>query len=181
MASNEERITEHKGNDSILFGFEQELKSITVRNGDSARFEAKIRLISTSSNIHIDRTLLNIEWRLNDMRIISDANSRYQFDSIPGQNLYWMDIRQCEQYDEGVYTICISYDHGKFHDESSAYLFVDSEFYFENKYSIGSISKIYDLDSILFYRRNIYRLFYLRLSCRRKVRIIRQNVIYYVR
>jgi len=136
MASNEERITEHKGNDSILFGFEQELKSITVRNGDSARFEAKIRLISTSSNIHIDRTLLNIEWRLNDIRIISDENSRYHFDSIPGQNLYWMDIRQCEQHDEGVYTICISYDHEKFHDESSAYLFVDSEFYFENKYSI---------------------------------------------
>ena len=133
MASDEERIgkfihiDEHQRSDSILFGFEHELKSITVRYGDSARFEAKIRLISTSSNISIDRSLLNIEWRLNDTPIVTDDNSRYRFDSIPEENLYWMDIRQCEQQDEGVYTIYISYDHGRLHDESSAYLFVDSE------------------------------------------------------
>jgi hypothetical protein len=137
MASNEEERVptfvhideqnQHKRNDLILFGFEQELKSITVRNGDSARFEAKIRLISTSSSIQIDRSLLNIEWRLNDRRITADNNSRYYFNSIPEENLYWMDIRQCEQQDEGVYTVYISYDHERFHDESSAYLFVDSE------------------------------------------------------
>jgi hypothetical protein len=142
MASNEERIpkfvhideqNENKQNQLILFGFEQELKSITVRNGDSARFEVKIRLISTNSNIQIDRSLLNIEWRLNDRPIIIDNNSRYRFNSIQEENIYWMDIRQCEQEDEGVYTIYISYDHEKFHDESSAYLFVDSEFIFKNK------------------------------------------------
>ncbi|CAF3722380.1 unnamed protein product, partial [Adineta steineri] len=135
MAFNEERIPKFihvdeedksKENTLILFGFEQELKSITVRHGDSARFEAKIRLLSTTSNIQIDRSLLNIQWRLNDIPIISDEKSRYRFDSLPGENLYWMDIRQCEQEDEGVYTISISYDHEKFHDESSAYLFVDS-------------------------------------------------------
>ncbi|CAF1351147.1 unnamed protein product [Rotaria sordida] len=135
MASDEDRVPKfvhideqygNKGNDPILFGFEQELKSVTVRYGDSARFEAKIRLISTSSNIQIDRSLLNIEWRLNDIRITSDNDSRYRFDSIQEENLYWMDIRQCEQQDEGVYTIYISYDHDKYHDESSAYLFVDS-------------------------------------------------------
>jgi hypothetical protein len=137
MASNEgERVPkfvhidehyERRQSDLILFGFEQELKSITVRNGDSARFEAKIRLLSTSSSIQIDRSLLTIEWRLNDTLIISDQNSRYRFNSIPEENLYWMDIRKCEQEDEGVYTIYISYDHEKFHEESSAYLFVDSE------------------------------------------------------
>ncbi|CAF1296577.1 unnamed protein product, partial [Rotaria sordida] len=135
MASDEDRVPKfvhideqygNKGNDPILFGFEQELKSVTVRYGDSARFEAKIRLTSTSSNIQIDRSLLNIEWRLNDIRITSDNDSRYRFDSIQEENLYWMDIRQCEQQDEGVYTIYISYDHDKYHDESSAYLFVDS-------------------------------------------------------
>lgn len=144
MTSNEERIpkfvhideqNENQSNDTILFGFEQELKSITIRNGDSARFEAKIRLIPINSNIKIDRSLLNIEWRLNDIRITVDNNTRYRFDSIPEENLYWMDIRQCEQEDEGVYTIYISYDHGKFHEESSAYLFVDSEFILRiNKY-----------------------------------------------
>lgn len=133
MASDEERLPkivpfdEQKRTHMIIFGFEQELKSITVRNGDSARFEAKIRLISTDSNIYIDRSLLKVEWRLNDIRLPMDENSRYRFDSIVEENLYWMDIRQCEQDDEGVYTIFISYDHEQFHDESSAYLFVDSE------------------------------------------------------
>jgi hypothetical protein len=140
MASNEERIQKFvhidEQKDLILFGFEQELKSITVRNGDSARFEAKIRLISTNSNIQIDRSLLNIEWRLNDIRITANNNTRYRFDSMPEENIYYMDIRQCEQEDEGVYTIYISYDHENFHDESSAYLFVDSEFILRiNKYS----------------------------------------------
>lgn len=137
MASDEERIPkfvqfdeqhENKHNDTILFGFEQELKSVTVPCGDSARFEARIRLMSTSSSIKIDRSLLNIEWRLNDIIITKDDNSRYRFGSIQEENLYWLDIRQCEQTDEGVYTINISYDHEKFRDESSAYLFVDSEF-----------------------------------------------------
>ena len=32
---------EYKRNDSIQIGFEQELKSIRVREGDSARFEAR--------------------------------------------------------------------------------------------------------------------------------------------
>lgn len=134
MASDEERLPkivpfdEHQRTHMIIFGFEQELKSITVRNGDSARFEAKIRLLSTDSNLHIDRSLLKIEWRLNDIRLSPEGNSRYRFDSLSEENLYWMDIRQCEQEDEGVYTIFISYDHEQFHDESSAYLFVDSEF-----------------------------------------------------
>jgi hypothetical protein len=110
--------------DSMLFGFEQELKSITLRQGDSARFEAKIYFPSSAG---IDRALINVEWRLNDLRITSDDNPRYRFDSLPDENLYWMDIRQCEQDDEGVYTIYISYDHERYHDESSAYLFVDSE------------------------------------------------------
>lgn len=136
MASNDERTPkfvhideqgESHGNDSILFGFEQELKSITIRNGDSARFEAKIRLLSTNSNVKIDRSLLTIEWRLNDQRITLETNARYRFDSFPEENLYRMDIRQCEQEDEGVYTIYISYDQNKYSDESSAYLFVDSE------------------------------------------------------
>ncbi|CAF2141985.1 unnamed protein product, partial [Rotaria magnacalcarata] len=135
MASDEDRIPkfvnidEQYGSnraDSILFGFEQELKSVTVREGDSARLEAKIRLLSTSSNIQIDRSLLHVEWRLNDTHITSDHNPRYRFNSISEENLYWMDIRLCEQQDEGVYTIYISYDHDRFHDESSAYLFVDS-------------------------------------------------------
>jgi hypothetical protein len=38
-----------------------------------------------------------------------------------------MDIQQCQQQDEKVYTISISYDNGRLHDESSAYLFVDGE------------------------------------------------------
>jgi hypothetical protein len=148
MASNEERSpkfvhiderNENQRNELILFGFEQELKSITVRNGDSARFAAKIRLISTNSNIQIDRSLLKIEWRLNDILLTANLNSRYRFNSIVEENLYWMDIRQCEQEDEGVYTISISYDHENFHDESSAYLFVDSEFILTiNPYSIAS-------------------------------------------
>lgn len=134
MASNEERLPkivpfdEQNRTHMIIFGFEQELKSITVRNGDSARFEAKIRLLSTDTNIHIDRSLLKIEWRLNDQRLPLEDNARYRFDFIAEENLYWMDIRQCEQEDEGVYTLFISYDHEQFHDESSAYLFVDSEF-----------------------------------------------------
>lgn len=134
MASNEERLPkivpldEQNRTHMIILGFEQELKSITVRNGDSARFEAKIRLLSTNANIHIDRSLLTIEWRLNDRPLPMDQNIRYRFDFIAEENLYWMDIRQCEQEDEGVYTIFISYDHEQFHDESSAYLFVDSEF-----------------------------------------------------
>ncbi|CAF1641227.1 unnamed protein product, partial [Adineta ricciae] len=135
MASNDERVpkfvhvgdeSQLQGNEPILFGFEQELKSITVRHGDSARFEAKIRLISMLSSVQIDRSLLTVEWRLNDEPLAHDEYSRYHRGSIPGENLYWMDVRQCEQEDEGVYTICISYDHGKFRDESSAYLFVDS-------------------------------------------------------
>ncbi|CAF4554950.1 unnamed protein product, partial [Rotaria socialis] len=116
---------EYKRNDSIQIGFEQELKSITVRHGDSARFEAKIRLISISSSKSIDRSLLNIEWRLNDICIKNDNNSKYQFGSLPEESRYWMDIRQCQQQDEKVYTIHISFDNGKLHDESSAYLFVD--------------------------------------------------------
>jgi len=169
MASNEEHISKDvhidEQNNSIILGFEQELKSITVRNGDSARFEAKIRLISTNSNIQIDRSLLNIEWRLNDKRITANNNLRYRFDSIPNENLYWIDIRQCEQEDEGVYTIYISYDHEKFHDESSAYLFVDSEFILKiNKYSITLESKTrnYYLDCLFFAlgkKRNISLLF----------------------
>jgi hypothetical protein len=77
MASDEDRmakfihIDEHQRTDSILFGFEHELKSITVRYGDSARFEAKIRLISSSSSISIDRSLLNIEWQM----LIQDIDS----------------------------------------------------------------------------------------------------------
>ncbi len=39
-----------------------------------------------------------------------------------------MIIQQCQQQDEKVYTIYISYDNGRLHDESSAYLFVDSKF-----------------------------------------------------
>ena len=115
---------QHHRDDSMPFGFEQELKSITLRQGDSARFEAKIYF---SSSTTIDRALINVEWRLNDLRITSDDNPRYRFDALADENLYWMDIRQCEQDDEGVYTIYISYDHERYHDESSAYLFVDSE------------------------------------------------------
>ena len=118
---------EYKRNDSIQIGFEQELKSMTVRKGDSARFEAKIRLISISSCKSIDRSLLHIEWRLNDICIKNFNNSKYQFGSIAEENRYWIDIQQCQQEDEKVYTIYISYDHGTLHDESSAYLFVDSK------------------------------------------------------
>ena len=136
MASDEDRApkfvhmdewNDSKLNSSILFGFEQGLKSVTVGSGDSARFEAKIRLMSTSSNVQINPSLVYVEWRLNDIPITSNANSRYRFGSIQGENLYWMDIRHCEPQDEGVYTIYINYDSEKFHDESSAYLFVDSE------------------------------------------------------
>jgi len=162
MASNEERIPKFvhidEEKDLILFGFEQELKSITVRNGHSARFEAKIRLISTSSNIQIDRSLLNIEWRLNDINLTANNNTRYRFDSIPEENIYYMDIQQCDQEDEGVYTIHISYDHEKYHDESSAYLFVDSEFILRiNKYSNALESQ-----------RNEKLLFRLSSFCRQK-------------
>ncbi|CAF3575459.1 unnamed protein product [Adineta steineri] len=117
---------EYKRNDSIQIGFEQELKSLTVHYGDSARFEAKIRLISTSSCQPIDRTLLRIEWRLNDISITNDNSSKYQFGCLHDENRFWMDIRQCQQQDEKVYTIYISYDNGKLHDESSAYLFLNS-------------------------------------------------------
>ncbi|CAF4759150.1 unnamed protein product [Rotaria magnacalcarata] len=120
---------EYKRSDSIQIGFEQELKSITVRHGDSARFEAKIRLISISSSKSIDRSLLNIEWRLNDICIENDNNSKYQFGCLQEESRYWMDIRQCQQQDEKVYTIHISFDNGKLHDESSAYLFVDNILY----------------------------------------------------
>jgi hypothetical protein len=117
---------EYKRNDSIQIGFEQELKSLTVHQGDSARFEAKI-----SSCKSINRSLLNIEWRLNDICIKNDKNnSKYQFGCIIEENRYWMDIQQCQQQDEKVYTIYISYDNGKLHDESSAYLFVDSKLNF---------------------------------------------------
>jgi len=118
---------EYKRNDSIQIGFEQELKSLTVDQGDSARFEAKI-----SSCKSIDRSLLNIEWRLNDICIKNDSNnSKYQFGCLIEENRYWMDIQQCQQQDEKVYTIYISYDNGRLHDESSAYLFVDSKFFFK--------------------------------------------------
>ncbi|CAF4132979.1 unnamed protein product, partial [Rotaria sp. Silwood2] len=117
---------EYKRNDSIQIGFEQELKSITVHSGDSARFEAKIRLISVSSCKIIDRSLLNIEWRLNDICIKNDNNFKYQFGSTPEENRYWMVIQKCQQQDEKVYTIYISYDNGTLHDESSAYLFVNN-------------------------------------------------------
>jgi hypothetical protein len=119
---------EYKRNDTIQIGFEQELKSLTVHHGDSARFEAKIRLISISSCKSIDQSLLNIEWRLNDICITNNNNSKYQFGSIPEENRYWMDIKQCHQQDEKVYTVYISYDDGRLHDESSAYLFIDSKF-----------------------------------------------------
>ena len=133
MASEEERVPkfvhldEQQRHDAILFGFERELKSITVRLGDSARFEVKLRLSSTSSSVPIDRSRLHVEWRLNDQRITTEDNARYRFDSLPEENLYWMDVRQCEQQDEGVYTVYISYDNERFQEESSAYLFVDSE------------------------------------------------------
>lgn len=118
---------EYKRNDSIQIGFEQELKSLTVQHGDSARFEAKIRLISISSCKSIDQSLLNIEWRLNDICIRTDNNWKYQFGCKPEENRYWMEIQKCQQQDEKVYTIYISYDNGTLHDESSAYLFVDSK------------------------------------------------------
>jgi hypothetical protein len=118
---------EYKRNDSIQIGFEQELKSLTVHHGDSARFEAKIRLISISSCKPIDRSLLHVEWRLNDISIITNNNSKYQFGCQSEENRYWMDIQHCQQQDEKVYTISISYDNGRLHDESSAYLFVDGE------------------------------------------------------
>lgn len=136
MASDEERtpkfvpLDESDGqrrSDTVLFGFENELKSVTIRQGDSARFEAKLRLLSILSGVPIDRALLKTEWRLNDRPITPADNPRYHFDSFPDQNLYWMDIRHCEQEDEGVYTLSISYDHGRLEEESSAYLFVDSE------------------------------------------------------
>jgi hypothetical protein len=115
---------EYKRNDSIQIGFEQELKSLTVHHGESARFEAKI-----ASSKSIDRSLLNIEWRLNDICITNDNNSKYQFGCLPEENRYWMIIQQCQQQDEKVYTIFMSYDNGKLHDESSAYLFVDRKFF----------------------------------------------------
>lgn len=122
----EQQQDEYKRNDSIQIGFEQELKSLTVNHGDSARFEAKI-----SSCKSIDRLLLNIEWRLNDVCITND-NSKYEFGCLIEENRYYMIIKNCQQQDEKVYTISINYDNGKLHDESSAYLFVDSK-YFEKK------------------------------------------------
>lgn len=112
---------DYKRTESIQIGFEQELKSLTVNHGDSARFEAKI-----SSCRSIDRSLLHIEWRLNDICILNNPdNSKYQFGSFSDENRYWMEIQQCQQQDEKVYTIHISYDNGRLHDESSAYLFVN--------------------------------------------------------
>jgi hypothetical protein len=125
LSHNDEQ-DEYKRNDSIQIGFEQALKSLTVHHGDSAKFEAKL-----SSCKSIDRTLLNIEWRLNDICIKNDNNnnnSKYQFGCLPEENRYWMIIQQCQQQDEKVYTIYISYDNGRLHDESSAYLFVNRKF-----------------------------------------------------
>ncbi|CAF3618249.1 unnamed protein product [Rotaria sordida] len=132
---------EYKRNDSIQIGFEQELKSITVCTGDSARFEAKIRLISISSYKTIDRSLLHIEWRLNDICIKNDNNFKYQFGSIPEENRYWMDIQHCQQQDEKVYTIYIGYDNETLHDESSAYLFVNNVTTEIEEQSIQTIQK----------------------------------------
>jgi hypothetical protein len=126
---------DYKRNDSIQIGFEQELKSLSVHHGDSARFEAKI-----SSCKSIDRSLLHIEWRLNDICIVNDPkNSKYQFGCIVEDNRYWMDIQQCQQQDEKVYTIYISYDNGRLHDESSAYLFVESKSLNRNVFWIEKI------------------------------------------
>ena len=118
---------EYQRLDPIQLGFEQELKSITVQHGDSARFEAKVRLVSTSPYQMIDRSLLNVEWRFNDIRIRPDHHTRYQLGSNPDENRYWMKIQRCQQTDEKVYTIYISYDHERYHDESSAYLFVQGK------------------------------------------------------
>lgn len=122
---------EYQRCEPIQLGFEQELKSITVHQSDSARFEAKIRLISLSSCENLDRSLLKIEWRLNDMCIPTDHFLKYEFGSLQDENRYWLDVHHCQQYDEKVYTIVISYDRGRLHDESSAYLFV------RGKYSFG--------------------------------------------
>jgi hypothetical protein len=130
LASIDEQ-NEYKRRDTIQIGFEQELKSITVSQGDSARFEVKLRLISVSSCQSLDRSLLTIEWRLNDMCIPKDHHSKYQFGSIMNDNRYWMDIHHCQRHDEKVYTIYISYDQGRLHDESSAYLFVHGKSIFE--------------------------------------------------
>lgn len=136
MADDEERLAkfvhfdEHDPrhpHEIIHFGFENELKSITVLYGDTARFQARLRLYSSSPIVQINRQLLQIEWRFNDTPIDFTQNLRYHFDSIENENLFWLDIRHCEQQDEGVYTLAISYDHQRFQDESSAYLFVDSE------------------------------------------------------
>ncbi|CAF1293089.1 unnamed protein product [Didymodactylos carnosus] len=105
------------------FGFVYELKSVNVKQGEQARFEAKIRLVSKTT--YINKNLLNVEWRLNDV-LISPTNPRYCFGFKSDECRYWLDIRQCEQVDQGVYTIQIQYN--KLHDESSAYLFVDSKF-----------------------------------------------------
>ncbi|CAF0784520.1 unnamed protein product, partial [Didymodactylos carnosus] len=107
--------------DSVQFGFEHELKSINVKQGEQARFEAKVRLLSKTTGVNKD--LLHVEWRLNDV-LISSTNPRYRFGSNRDEWRYWLDIRQCEQIDEGVYTIQIQYE--QLIDESSAYLFVDS-------------------------------------------------------
>lgn len=126
LAADDEQ-EEYKRNESVQIGFEQELKSLTVQHGDSARFEAKIRLISISSCKPIDRALLNVEWRLNDILIGAGNTVKYQFGASIDDNRYWMDIKRCQRQDEKVYTIHISYDNGRLRDESSAYLFVDSE------------------------------------------------------
>ncbi|CAF1138461.1 unnamed protein product [Adineta ricciae] len=117
---------EYKRNDTIQIGFEQELKSLTVLHGESARFEAKIRLISISTCKPIDLTLLKVEWRLNDISIGMKNTFKYQFGCSIEDNRYWMDIQHCQRRDEKVYTIYISYDDERLHDESSAYLFVDN-------------------------------------------------------
>ena len=128
---------EYRRNDAIQIGFENELKSINVRQGESARFEAKLRLISTSACKIIDRSLLHIEWRLNDIFVANENHGRYRFGVIADENRYWMDIEQCQQEDEKVYTISVSYDHGKLHDESSAYLFVDGKFAAPSRSTFG--------------------------------------------
>ena len=66
---------------------------------------------------------------MNDIRIVNEPkNLKYQFGCSTEENRYWMDIQHCQQQDEKVYTIYISYDDGRLHDESSAYLFVESKF-----------------------------------------------------
>ena len=111
---------EYTRTDFIQINFEQELKSLTVHHGDTAKFEAKISLSKS-----FDPKLLSIEWRLNDILIPNQNTTKYQFGSRLDENLFWLEIQNCSQQDEKVYTIHINYDNGKYHDESSAFLFID--------------------------------------------------------